>query len=222
MTPHIFLNVTILLTLSAYNYLQTKIQITSLAMPKRQPFTKKSRKTYRLNNCNSVFRNEKAWKEHVLQSDACKSSHYPCIHCNKHYVEYEEGHLLQHYNQSIFGCKNLAKSHKATYRYLPILYKNNRTDDDNCSQSSASDTDMVAFEPDNTDTKFPSTDNNDKEPVFSSGNMDFSLYVPFLLFLSYDIFFHLTVKTGLHNPLLNFTFQFQRRFYHRTTTYISP
>ena len=42
----------------------------------------------------------------------------------------------------------------------------------------------------------------------SSGNMDFSLYVPFLLFLSYDIFFHLTVKTGLHNPLLNFAIQF--------------
>ena len=42
----------------------------------------------------------------------------------------------------------------------------------------------------------------------SSGNMDFSLWVPFLFFLSHDIFFHLTVKTGLHNPLLNFAIQF--------------
>ena len=41
-----------------------------------------------------------------------------------------------------------------------------------------------------------------------SGNIDFSLYVPFLFFLSHDIFFHLTVKTGLHNPLLNFAIQF--------------
>ena len=42
----------------------------------------------------------------------------------------------------------------------------------------------------------------------TSGNMDFSLYVPLLFFLSHDIFFHLTVKTGLHNPLLNFAIQF--------------
>ena len=44
------------------------------------------------------------------------------------------------------------------------------------------------------------------------GNMDFSHSVPFFILLSYHIYFHLTVKTGLHNPLLNFTIQFQRFF----------
>ena len=134
-------------------------------MPKSS-FTKKSRKTYRCNNCNEMFRNANSWKEHVIQSEACKSSHYPCIHCDKQYVGYEEGHLRIHYNQSTFGCKNLAESHKATCGFLPTLYKSNRTDDGNCSISSASDTDMVAFEPDNTDMKMPSSYNNDIEPVF--------------------------------------------------------
>ena len=67
-------------------------------MPKIQTLMKKRKKTYQCNNCNVAFRHIAAWKDHVVLSDPCKSSHYPCIHYNKQYIGYEEKNLLQHYN----------------------------------------------------------------------------------------------------------------------------
>ena len=80
-------------------------------MPKRKSagaISKRSKKSLRqCLGCGKMYFSNDKWKLHLVDSPSCKSSHFPCVHCDSGFCGFSQQNLDKHYTMNtICGRKN--------------------------------------------------------------------------------------------------------------------
>ena len=80
-------------------------------MPKRKSagaISNRSKKSLRqCLGCGKTYISNDKWKLHLVDKPSCKSSHFPCVHCDSGFCGFSQQNLDKHYTtNTICGRKN--------------------------------------------------------------------------------------------------------------------
>ena len=100
-------------------------------MPKRKSagaISKRPKKSLRkCLGCGKTYFSNDKWKLHLVDSPSCKSSHFPCVHCNSGFCGFSQQNLDKHYTtNAICGRKNNSLMSGTTCK-LPSISSNRGT-----------------------------------------------------------------------------------------------